>query len=104
MTVKVVLLDDEEVTRGGIRLILEPDPGIEAGDQAAARGVRGRLPPGRPGADHAAGCARARRGGGPAAGLSNAAVAAELYLSESAVKVHVAHVLTKLDAANRTQA
>ena len=29
MTVKVVLLDDEELVRGGIRLILDSDPGIE---------------------------------------------------------------------------
>jgi DNA-binding NarL/FixJ family response regulator len=36
-------------------------------------------------------------------GLSNTAIAAQLFLSESTVKVHVGHIMTKLGAANRTQ-
>ncbi|MFR9731254.1 response regulator [Saccharopolyspora sp. MS10] len=35
MGVRVVLLEDEELVRGGIRLILESDPGIEVAAEAA---------------------------------------------------------------------
>ena len=38
-----------------------------------------------------------------ARGLSNAEIASDLYLSASTVKVHVGRIMTKLDAANRTQ-
>jgi DNA-binding NarL/FixJ family response regulator len=38
-----------------------------------------------------------------ARGLPNPAIAAELFLSESTVKLHVGHVMAKLSAANRTQ-
>ncbi len=37
-------------------------------------------------------------------GLSNAEIAAELYMSVPTVKTHVSRILTKLDAANRVQA
>jgi DNA-binding NarL/FixJ family response regulator len=203
VTVTVVLLDDEEVTRGGIRLILESDPDIEVVAEAAdgtavldlvARhrpdvvltdiqmpGVGGLTvtervaalpdPPHvivlttfdidanvhtalRHGAagflvkdiapadlraavhtvargeamlspqvtkrlltEFAAGTRQDARGrvatlsarerevaAGLGRGLSNAAIAAELYIGESTVKVHVAHVMGKLGAANRTQA
>ncbi|MDO5629398.1 MAG: response regulator transcription factor [Mobilicoccus sp.] len=40
--------------------------------------------------------------GAVARGLSNAEIAAELYLSEATVKAHLAHAFTKLDA-NRVQ-
>ncbi|MBO0608522.1 response regulator [Myceligenerans salitolerans] len=36
-------------------------------------------------------------------GLSNAQIAADLYMSESTVKTHVGRILTKLDAENRVQ-
>jgi len=36
-------------------------------------------------------------------GLSNGRIAAELHLSESTVKVHLGHAMTKLGADNRTQ-
>ena len=37
-------------------------------------------------------------------GLSNAQIAARLYLSEATVKGYVSRMLDKLDCANRTQA
>ena len=37
-------------------------------------------------------------------GLSNAEIAQRLYITQSTVKVHVRHVLEKLDVKNRTQA
>jgi DNA-binding NarL/FixJ family response regulator len=37
-------------------------------------------------------------------GLTNAQIAAELFLSERTVKVHVSHILQKLQVANRLQA
>ncbi|WP_025773803.1 LuxR C-terminal-related transcriptional regulator [Neomoorella thermoacetica] len=38
------------------------------------------------------------------AGLSNKDIAAKLYISESTVKTHVAHILKKLRLSNRTEA
>lgn len=38
-----------------------------------------------------------------AQGMSNAEIARHLYMSQSTVKVHIGRIMTKLDAANRTQ-
>lgn len=38
-----------------------------------------------------------------AQGMSNAEIASHLYMSQSTVKVHIGRIMTKLDAANRTQ-
>jgi DNA-binding NarL/FixJ family response regulator len=38
-----------------------------------------------------------------ARGMSNAEIAADLYLSVATVKAHVSNILTKLDLDNRTQ-
>ena len=37
-------------------------------------------------------------------GMTNAEIAAELFISPITVRNHVSSILTKLDAANRTQA
>lgn len=38
-----------------------------------------------------------------AQGLSNAEIAEQIYMSQSTVKVHLGRIMSKLDAANRTQ-
>jgi DNA-binding NarL/FixJ family response regulator len=39
-----------------------------------------------------------------ACGLSNREIGAKLFISDATVKVHVRHILEKLDAKTRTQA
>jgi ATP/maltotriose-dependent transcriptional regulator MalT len=76
-------------------------------DFAARLGIR--IPSAQP-ADHSAGAQAALSPREEevllliSLGLSNAAIAHELYISEATVKVHVRHILEKLGARSRTEA
>ncbi len=103
--IRVLLADDEAMVRAGVRAILGTDDAIEvvaeaADGVAAVEAVRRHRP------DVAVLDIRMPRMDGLAvgAGLSNAEIAARLYLVEGTVKAYVSAVLLRLAVKNRVQA
>jgi DNA-binding NarL/FixJ family response regulator len=117
MTLRVVIADDQEMIRTGLRMILESDPDIEVVAEAAdGREAVALAPPA------AAGRVPVRHphaGAGwdrepltereeevlvaVAQGRTNAEIAAELHISLSPAKTHLASLMRKLDARNRVE-
>ena len=116
--IRVVLLDDEELVRGGIRMILESGGAIEvvadAGDSDGAADLTKRLlSTFATGSGSKQADARTKLGLltgrerevalAVATGAGNAEIARSLFMSEATVKVHVSRAIAKLELDNRTQ-
>ena len=92
MSLRVLVVDDQALVRAGFRMILDAEPGIDVAGEAADGGEAVR-------AARELEVLRLL-----ARGLSNAEIAGELYVSETTVKTHVAHVLQKCRLRDRVQA
>ena len=134
--ISVLIADDQELVREGLRMMLEAEPDLRVAGEAAngqqALTQARRLDPDvvlmdvrMPELDGIEAATQLVRSGSRARilmlttfnldeyvyramkavaeGLSNAEIAARLYLSEATVKSHVARVLAKLDLRDRVQ-
>ena len=113
MTIQVILADDQPPVRAGLRMLIEQTPDIDvAGDAIIAPGVTRRLiaqfagqsrPDPKP--RELAGITDREREVLRLVGLgmSNAEIAASLYITAGTVKTHMARLLAKLGARDRVQ-
>jgi DNA-binding CsgD family transcriptional regulator len=96
MTIQVILADDQPLVRAGLRRLIEQESDIEVAGEAGT----------------GAGAVQLVRDAGPdkrevlrlvGLGMSNAEIAAALYITAGTAKTHVARLLAKLCARDRVQ-
>jgi DNA-binding NarL/FixJ family response regulator len=101
--IRILLADDQDLVREGLRMLLEAEPDLEVVGEAGD----GKEALAKPGGPPEAAAALSERELEVlrllARGLSNAEIAKELFLGEATVKSHVARVLAKLDLRDRVQ-